>query len=180
MTGAFFFSLVHRSFGQRKRWVLGLSFTLQALMTAAGAALITTQHASDSPVKKPSVLALPADPGFPWIDLVPIGLLAFQASGKVTASRVLQLNALPTVVLTTLYNDLMGDPGLFTGGLLANVQRNRRLGGVVFYFGGAVAAGPLVKSTLGYGGLLWIAAGVKMLIAGAWLIWREEVESERD
>jgi hypothetical protein len=153
---------------------MALSFGVQALMTGAAAVIITSRHASDSPVKKPSSLTLPADPGFPWTDLIPIGLLAFQASGKVTASRVLQLNALPTVVLTTLYNDLMGDPGLFTGGLAGNIQRNRRFGGLVFYFAGAVIAGPLAKSTLGFSGLLWIAMGLKLLTVAAWLVWREE------
>ena len=108
-------------------------------MIAVSARLVSGGATSDSPAKKPSLLGLPADPGFPWLDILPICLLSFQAAGKLVASKMLEMNALPTVVLTTLYHDLFTDPAFFSAGLMGNVGRNRRLGALVFYFGGAVS-----------------------------------------
>ncbi|KAK3707534.1 hypothetical protein LTR37_012029 [Vermiconidia calcicola] len=122
----------------------------------------------------PSSLMLPADPGFPWADLIPIGLLSFQAAGKVMASRILQYNAMPCVVLTTLYTDLVSDPGLLSAGLYANPQRNRRAGGVVFYFIGAVIGGVAASKPIGFSGGLWIASVVQGVIAASWLAWKED------
>lgn len=42
-----------------------------------------------------------------YLDLLPIGLLAFQAAGQVTLSRVLSFSDLPTIVISTLYHDYM-------------------------------------------------------------------------
>ncbi|KAK4545821.1 hypothetical protein LTR36_002385 [Oleoguttula mirabilis] len=178
LLGALLTSVFHRALGERKRWVVATSFAVQAAMIAVSAYLVQLGRSSGSPVKKPSTTGFPADPGFPWLDLVPIALLSFQAAGKVVASRVLQYNALPSVVLTTLYNDLVSDPGLLTGGLLGNVGRNRRLGGLLFYIGGAVAGGAFVTSSLGFSGLLWTAAALKLGVVLAWLLWREEVKKE--
>lgn len=148
-------------------------------MIAISAHMVQLGHSSGSPVKKPSITGgFPADPGFPWLDLIPISLLSFQAAGKVVASRMLQYNALPTVVLTTLYNDLASDPGFFTGGLMGNVGRNRRIGGLFFYFGGAVAGGAFARGSPGFSGLLWTAAAIKTAIVFAWLLWREEAEQK--
>jgi hypothetical protein len=108
-------------------------------------------------------------------DLIPIGLLSFQAAGKVVASRILEYPALPTVVLTVLFNDLVSDPGFFSGGLFGNGQRNQRIGGVSFYFAGAVLGGVFASSAYGFAGALWLAAAVKGMIICAWFVWREEI-----
>jgi len=108
------------------------------------------------------------------MDLVPIGLLSFQAAGKVVSSRVLGFNALPAVVLTTLYNDLASDPALLTAGLMGNVQRNRRMGSLLMYVCGALVGGAFARSSLGFAGALWFTAGIKSLIVLGWLAWREE------
>lgn len=163
------------------------------LVTAFAAVLVHSGSSSESPVRpgEPSAPALtstsgsmfggiPRDIGFPTMDLLAIGLLSFQAAGKVVASRVLGFNALPSVVLTTLYNDLASDPTLFTAGLMGNVQRNRRFGGLMFYIFGALLGGLFARSSLGFAGALWFTAGVKVLIVGAWLVWREEEEKEYD
>jgi hypothetical protein len=133
-------------------------------------------------VKRPSLstTSIPADPGFPWTDLIPIGLLAFQAAGKVVASRVLGYNAMPSVVLTTLYNDLASDPGLFTAGLTANVPRNRRAGGLIMYFVGATVGGVLAKSTVGFAGALWLSAIMKIGLVSCWLLWKEDENEDED
>lgn len=114
------------------------------------------------------------------MDLVPIGLLSFQSAGKVIASRIFKRNGLPTTVLTTLYSDLMSDPKTFTAGLFDNQQRNGRLAGLAFYFGGAVAGGAFAKSVWGFSGLLWTVAGVKTIIVIAWLLWRAEEPEGND
>jgi hypothetical protein len=175
--GAASISFFHRAFGERKRWVLAASFGFQMLVTAIAAILVHSGSSSESPVRpgEPSAQSgIPRDIGFPTMDLVSIGLLSFQAAGKVVASRVLGYNALPSVVLTTLYNDLAADPALFTAGLMGNVQRNRRFGGLVFYIFGALIGGVFARSSLGFAGALWFTAGIKVLIVIGWLLWRED------
>lgn len=126
------------------------------------------------------IAASTADPGFPWTDLIPIALLAFQAAAKVIASRVLQQGGLPCIVLTTLYTDLISDPNFFSAGLFGNAQRNRRFGGAAFYFIGAVLGGVAAASnSFGFSGALFVAAGIQMLTAVTWLLWRAE-KSDHD
>lgn len=153
-------------------------------MTMIAATMVSNGKSSESPVKDPGsthILAgIPADIGFPSADLIPIGVLSFQAAGKVLASRMLGQNALPAVVLTTLYNDLMADPGLLSAGLMSNVQRNRRAVAIVMYFGGAVVGGACAKSTLGFAGLLWLSAGMTACIVVAWLLWHGERKENDD
>jgi len=160
-----------------------LSFTVQTLFIAVSALLVQHGKTSDSPAKQPKLdpsITLLTDPGFPWTDLIPIGLLSCQAAGKVVASRVLEFNALPTVVLTTLLNDLMSDPYLLTAGLFSNIQRNRRAAGFAFYFGGAVLGGVMAKSSLGLAGALWIAVALKGAIILLWLVWKEDVGDDSE
>lgn len=114
---------------------------------------------------------------FPW-DLLPIALLSFQAAGKVVASRVLEHTQLPTIVISVLYTDLVSDPSFFSGGLFGNGPRNRRLGGVLFYFAGAVLGGVFASSRFGFAGALWVAAVVKGGIVLGWFGWREREEVE--
>lgn len=187
LLGAGLISAFHRHFGARKRWVLAASFVFQTLVTVAAAMLVSHSRTSESPAKPgepsssasaSSLLGVPDDIGFPTLDLVPIGLFSFQAAGKVVASRVLGLNALPAVVLTTLYNDLASDPALFTAGLGGNVQRNRRVGGLVSYVFGSLIGGAFARSSVGFAGALWFTVGLKACIVGAWLLWREEKKEE--
>lgn len=180
LAGAGVIGVFHRFFGERKRWVLSVSFAVQAFLVAAAAYLVDSERSSGSPVKKPWVTGLPADPGFPWMDLVPIGLLSFQAAGKVTVSRVFQTPGLPAVVLTTLYNDVMSDPKTFTAGLFDNSKRNGRVAGLVFYFAGAVAGGAFARSPVGFSGLLYTAAGIQLIIVLIWMMWQEDEESKND
>jgi hypothetical protein len=163
--------------------VLATSFAFQMLVTAFAAVLVHSGSSSESPVRpgEPSAQSgIPRDIGFPSMDLVSIGLLSFQAAGKVVASRVLGFNALPSVVLTTLYNDLASDPALFTAGLMGNVQRNRRAGGLLSYVFGALMGGVFARSSVGFAGALWFTAGIKVLTVGAWLVWREEGKESDD
>ncbi|KAK5174057.1 uncharacterized protein LTR77_001137 [Saxophila tyrrhenica] len=170
----------HRAFGDRKRWVFAVSFLFQGILVVISAVLVSRGSSSGSPGSNDpgALMAIPADPGFRWADLIPIGLLSFQAAGKVVASRMLDYNAMPCVVLTTLYTDLASDPGLFTAGLTGNVNRNRRAGGAVFYFLGAVVGGAAAAHSIGFSGALWIAAGVHLGIVICWMLWRAEEEGK--
>lgn len=177
LLGAGLISAFHRTFGERKRWVLAASFSFQMAVTIVSAILVSSGSSSESPARpgEPSApMGIPRDIGFPSMDLVPIGLLSFQAAGKVVASRVLGYNALPAVVLTTLYNDLASDPALLTAGLMGNVQRNRRLGGLLSYVGGALIGGTFARSSLGFAGALYFTAGIKLLVVLGWLAWRDD------
>jgi len=44
-----------------------------------------------------------------YLDLLPIGLLAFEAAGQVCLSRVLSFSDLPTIAISTLYHDQIAD-----------------------------------------------------------------------
>ena len=133
-----------------------------------------------SPSREVDFATLPADPGFPWADLIPIALLAFQAAAKVIASRVLDCGGLPCIVLTTLYADLISDPSFFSAGLFGNSQRNRRLGSAMIYFVGATIGGVAASHPIGFSGGLYIAAGLQFAVAIAWLLWRVEQKAECD
>lgn len=111
---------------------------------------------------------------FPWADLAPIALLAFQTGGQVIASRVLKVASMPTVVLTTLFADLMGDAKLFALGLCDHPDRVRRAGGAISLFVGAIIGGVLSNTSIGISGVLWIAAAIKGLMVVSWLLWRSK------
>jgi uncharacterized membrane protein YoaK (UPF0700 family) len=175
MIGAFCFANFHRLLSPRKRWVLIASFGLQCVMIITAASLVTigvTSNKRQSVTQKDKEQNSKIDSTFPFIDLLPIGLLAFQSAGQVVASRILKYNAMPTVVLTTLYTDLMMDSHLLTAGLFEDPQRNRRAASAIMLFVGAVIGGVIAKSWLGFAGALWIGAFLKSLMVLAWLLWK--------
>ena len=108
-----------------------------------------------------------------WTQEVPIVLLSIQSAGQIVASRALGYNEIPTVVITSLLCDLMSDPKLF---LLRNEKRDRRIIAFVLTLVGAIAGGWITKGTGDIYAALWIAAGIKLGIASAWLFWKEELE----
>lgn len=168
--GAFFFANCHRLFGPLKRWVLISSFMLQTLLIAITAILATTKAVKGDRIDASK---------FPWVDLCPIALLAFQSAGQVVASRMLRYNAMPTVVLTSLYCDLMSDPHLLTAGLFEDADRNRRAASAVMLFAGATSGGALSKTWIGFAGVMWIATGLKAIMVLAWILWKQKKPKER-
>jgi uncharacterized membrane protein YoaK (UPF0700 family) len=175
MIGAFCFANFHRLLSPRKRWVMIVSFALQCIMIITAASLVTsgvTSNKRQSVVQKDKEQNSKVDSTFPFLDLFPIGLLAFQSAGQVVASRILKYTAMPTVVLTTLYTDLMMDTHLLTAGLFEDPQRNRRAASAIMLFVGAVIGGVIAKSWLGFAGALWIGAFLKALMVLAWLLWK--------
>lgn len=161
--GSFLFARFHRRFSPRRRWVLCVSFAVQAVLIVAAALIIS--------------MAPPArDDAVDWTVLLPLALVAFQSCGQAVASRALRHNALTSVVLTSIYCDLFSDQDLFAR---ANVERNRRAAAPLLLLLGAVAGGLLAHSSLGISGALWCAAAVKLCMVIAWLSWPPESDDSR-
>ncbi|KAI2629480.1 hypothetical protein GGS21DRAFT_545354 [Xylaria nigripes] len=158
--GSVFFSFFHRFFSPRRRWVLCMSFLMQAGVTIAAAAILGFGPTSADP--KESI---------GWTELVPIALIAFQSSGQAVTSRALKHNALTSVVLTSIYLDLFSDFHLFAA---HNVDRNRRVAAPLLLLGGAIIGGILAHSTAGFAGALWVCAVLKLAVVVAWIFWPEE------
>jgi hypothetical protein len=177
--GAFSFGTFHRLLSPRKRWVLIASFGVQCSLIIITASLVTAGVVSNTRQgveQKEQNTKISASSSYPFLDFLPIGMLAFQSAGPVVASRVLKYNAMPTVVLTTLYTDLMMDSHLLTAGLFENPQRNRRAASAIMLFVGAVIGGVIAKSWLGFAGALWIGAFIKGLMVLAWILWKPLAE----
>ena len=152
--GSFCFSRFHRIFSPSRRWVLCASFTVQALLVVAAAAILR---------------AAPSDAeALDWTVLVPIALIAFQSCGQAVVSRALKYNALTSVVLTSIYCDLFSDAELFVA---HNYERNRRMSAPLLLLFGAALGGWLTQSAVGAAGALWIAAGIKLCVAVTWFFW---------
>ncbi|KAJ4003590.1 hypothetical protein NW752_011014 [Fusarium irregulare] len=175
--GALFFSSFHRHFGPQKRWVLTSSFLIQALLTGLVALLATVGAVWNHPqgsetVRENGYIIERVRDSFPASDYAAIAILAFQSAGQIVASRALKFNSIPTVVLTSLYCDMMSDAKLFTAPITDNADRNRRATGALLLFVGAVCGGFLSKSWVGFAGALWIAAFLKLCVTFAWMLWK--------
>ncbi|KAE8390929.1 hypothetical protein BDV23DRAFT_193443 [Aspergillus alliaceus] len=162
ITSNILFIHVSRLLTPRRRSTLILSFGVQtaALLVAA----ILVQLGIIDPK--------PEDPRAPieWMQILPISLLSFQAGGQIVASRVLGVDEIPTVVLTTLLCDLLVDPRLTAR---VNTKRNRRVGAFLALFLGAMTAGGLSRVTI-MAASLWLAMGLKFSVTVAWVVWRAE------
>lgn len=159
------FSAVMRRVGPLRRGTLFISFLIQTILIVIAVAIIQTDLIPHSS----SDMSLTGGPLF--LELIPIGLLAFQSAGAMTCSRSLGYNEIPTVVLTSVYFDIASDPKI-TDKPTGNVKRNRRVGGVVFLLVGAIVGGWLSRSSGGMQSALWMAAGIKLVAAVAWLFWK--------
>ncbi|EAW21793.1 YoaK family protein [Aspergillus fischeri NRRL 181] len=154
-----------RLLSPRRRSTLILSFSAQTLALMAAAILVETG----------TVSRRAEDPRAPiqWMQILPISLLSFQAAGQIVASRILAYDEIPTVVLTTLLCDLLVDKDLLARGWTSNPRRNRRVGGFLALFLGAMTAGGLSKVT-DMAASLWFAMVLKLGIVIAWFVWKAE------
>ncbi|KAK8088984.1 hypothetical protein PG997_003945 [Apiospora hydei] len=155
--GSFCFSRFHRRFSPCRRWVLCTSFLLQMAFIVAAASVMTLAPAAAD--ERDSIS---------WNVLVPMALVAFQSCGQAVTSRALKYNSLTSVVLTSIYCDLFSDTQLFA---FHNPERNRRVGAALLLLSGAVMGGLLSRNDVGIVGVLWIAAGLKLLAAITWFLW---------
>lgn len=86
---------------------------------------------------------------------------------------MLGLAEVPTVVLTTMLHDISTDPALL-GPLRQNIKRNRRVLAFTGILSGAVAGGFISEGTRRMQIPLWIAGGLKLCVASAWVVWPEQ------
>ncbi|KAK3694191.1 hypothetical protein B0T22DRAFT_373036 [Podospora appendiculata] len=154
--GSFVFSRFHHFFSPKRRWVLCTSFTVQFILTAIAAALVTTMGVPDFKDE------------IGWHVLLPIALVAFQACGQAFTSRALRHDALTSVVLTGIYIDLFSDAEMLC---LGNSERNRRVGSTVCLLAGACLGGIFAHSSIGIAGALWVAALLKLVVVVIWAVW---------
>jgi uncharacterized membrane protein YoaK (UPF0700 family) len=161
--GSFVFSRFHRCFSPRARWVLTASFLVQLLIIVVCAIVVTIDTKSDDDLR--------------WEVMVPLALVAFQASGQAVTSRALKYNALTSVVLTSIYCDLFSDAELLVGPT-KNVERNRRVAAPLCLLLGAVIGGYWSHSDIGLAGALWTAVGLKFFIVIAWILWRKAPDEQ--
>lgn len=163
--GSFFFARYHRYFGGKKRWVIVSSYILQLIMILVSAVMVSVGPRET-----------PQDPITIWV-VIPIALVAFQASGQAVISRVLKYGSLTSVVLTSIYCDLFSDEKFFAG-LTQNVERNRRAAAPVLLLIGAIFGGLWAHSSVGLAGALWTAVVLKVAVIAAWCLWAAEKDEE--
>ncbi|EPS31109.1 hypothetical protein PDE_06064 [Penicillium oxalicum 114-2] len=161
--GCFIFARINRFVGAQRRGCLILSFFIQASLIVVTAALVQAGAVSSA------IEDNPLDPIVRWDQEVPIVLLSLQSAGQIVASRTLGYNEIPTVVITSLLCDLMSDPKLF---LIRNEKRDRRIIAFVLTMVGAIVGGWVTKSTGNIAPVLWLAAGIKYVVAVAWGFWK--------
>ncbi|KEF60981.1 uncharacterized protein A1O9_02545 [Exophiala aquamarina CBS 119918] len=199
--GTLFFSALHRyptGLSQqptsRRRLIFLTSFLVQTIFITIAAVLVTESLVSNHPfetgtfssgsVKNPAKI-----PNF--LDLCPVAILAFQAAGQVTLSRLLAMLDLPTIVLSTLYHDFTADlyslrvswrqrTSLRNFFLGPQRRQATRLASIVSLFAGGIIGGETYKSRAGMAGALWIAAFLKLAVTIAWLFWRTQKSGGHD
>ncbi|KAI3399727.1 hypothetical protein diail_5794 [Diaporthe ilicicola] len=143
--GAVFFSRLHRHLVPQptQRGALALGFLVQATCVCIAAALAEAGAVNQ---RQEQGEGQHTD----WREMAPIALLSFQAAGQIVASRVLGVNELPTVVITSLMCDLMSDPKLLARPVLTgNLQP-----------------------------VLWLVFGIKFVISIGWIFWRGQDPKE--
>jgi hypothetical protein len=144
-------------------------FTLQALLLVLSAALATPaglipQNPGNTSRGHPEPASVVQN--IRIVSLLPP--LALQSGMQIATSRLMGYNELPVNVLTSTYCDLMGDFNLLA---LNNVRRNRRAAAAVLLLIGSIASGWLMRSSGGLESVLWIAAGIKLVVSVAMFVY---------
>ncbi|KAJ6171223.1 hypothetical protein N7470_000290 [Penicillium chermesinum] len=164
LSSTIFFIQLSRLLNPLRRSTLILSFGTQTAALLVAAILVQLSIVSPRP----------EDPRAPieWSQIIPIALLAFQAAGQLCASRLLEYDEVPTVVVTTLLCDLLNDVKLCARPWSANPKRNRRIGAFLALFLGAMTAGGLSK-VASMASSLWFAMALKSAITVSWVFWKD-------
>ncbi|KAM5432005.1 hypothetical protein MferCBS31731_007675 [Microsporum ferrugineum] len=163
--GVLFFKYASEFLRPLRRATLVASFALQTCAILISSILVQ-RGVVDSSIEA-------STHGVHWIQVLPITILAFQAAGQIVTSRLLGIDEIPTIVLTTLLCDLLMDKKLFSLRPRWKLTdfRTRRLLTLLAAFSGAMLSGGLSK----VGGLsasLWLAAGIKAVVTLCFLLWR--------
>lgn len=175
--GCFMFALL-RYAGPRRKLSLAVSFLIQAILVFICAALAQSKAVpafGTTQLGRSDDSARRRERESNDIILLPLAFLAFHFGGQIVASRVLQFNEVPTTVLTSLYCDFFSDPKLLAP-ISANPKRNRRFAAIVFHVAGVIISGWLQRTRGGMAAVLWLTAGLKMIISIAWLCWKPKAE----
>ncbi|KAL8722497.1 MAG: hypothetical protein Q9181_007477 [Wetmoreana brouardii] len=167
--GCLFWSRFVRILGPQQRRTLGMSYLLQSLVMLCVAAL------AQGGVVNGVLSTVPED--VDWLQEIPVAFLSFQAAGQLAGSRALNLNEIPTVVVTSLIYDFGSDPALLQS-WSRNVKRNRRGLAFLGILTGAVAGGWIDRSTERMESALWLAAGIKVVITISLVFWPEAQGTE--
>lgn len=194
--GALIFNCLHRAptnISDAKaplhRWTLTTSFLIQSALLVT-AAILAQADAISTTSKECGTFSsgTPLDPGDRFLDLLPIALLALESAGQVCLSRVLLVNELPTIVLSTLYHDLVAESlsmlrcwresSTRWEFVVSQKKQIRRLACILALFAGAVIGGYLFRSRGRLAAALWLAAGIKIVISIAWCVWRRKPVTE--
>ncbi|KAL9579673.1 MAG: hypothetical protein Q9203_006596 [Teloschistes exilis] len=165
--GCLFWSRFSRFLGPLQRRTLVLSYLLQSLMMILAAAL------SQTGIVNGSLASVPND--IDWIQEIPVALLSFQAAGQLAGSRALNLNEIPTVVVTSLIYDFGSDPAILQS-WGRNVKRNRRGFAFLAVLAGAICGGWINHGTQRMEGALWLASSIKLLITISLAAWPSQGE----
>ena len=154
------------------RGALAGSFVMQAAFICVAAGLVRGEVIPVPGKVAPAQLEA-TDPMLK--QLAGIGLLAFQAGGQIVVSRVFGFGELPTVVLTSGYCDLVSDDKLFQW---RNQKRDRRALAVCLILAGGILGGWVTRTEGGLDDVLWVAAGMKFVMAIAFLFWKTRPDPE--
>ena len=110
--------------------------------------------------------------------VIPIPALALQSGATIASSRLLGFGGeIPVTVLTSTYAALATDPKLLKW---KNTPRNRRVAAVVCLFAGAICSAWIMKKGAGIKACLWLGAGMKIVLAGAVLLFMPSQKSASD
>ncbi len=137
---------------------------LQSACIIVAAALVQSHV-----VPEPMGLVTETSSSVDFLELLPLGFLAFQSGGQIVTSRLLGFNEVPTTVLTSVYCDLASDPKILAK---KNVKRNRRAAVVIAILTGGITGGWISRSSAGMSVSLWTAAAIKLSIAVGWSLWK--------
>ncbi|GAM35316.1 DUF1275 domain protein [Talaromyces pinophilus] len=163
-----FYSRFMRFLGPKRRITNIICFLLQSLALLIASLLVQIEVVSPRSEDPRAPIA--------WMQVLPISLLAFQAAGQIVASRTLEYDEIPTVVLTTLLCDLLVDQRLFARD---NPKRNRRAACFVTLILGAMTAGGLYTLT-NMSTSLWFAFALKAVITLSWVFWKGSQKTKDD
>ncbi|KAK6349393.1 hypothetical protein TWF696_005680 [Orbilia brochopaga] len=165
-------ALCSRKAGSTLRGTLVVSFFVQAMLIVLAAVLVQTEVA-------PIASAAERESGrtqYYYTALAPLAFLAFQAGGQIVVSRAFGHNHIPSIVLTSLYSDLVADPLFFQP---VNVKRNERIASAVLVLTGAITGGWIMRNS-SMAAVLWLAAGIKFVIMVGFMFWPAEKAKQVD
>lgn len=167
IVGSLAYARLSAALGNRRRGTLMVSFFLQTCCIVLAAAMV------QGGIVNGAYLSQQPTEHVDWRELIPVALLSFQAGGQVVSSRTLGVAEIPTVVITSLLCDLMSDPRLLAP-IRENPKRNKRVGAYVLTLAGGICGGWIFKATSMVTPVLWVVAGIKLIITATWLWWTTE------